>query len=218
MSATHSTHVPVTKRGEETKARILQVARELIHARGYKNTGLQDILDASGVPKGSFYLYFRSKEDLGRELIVHYRQMVRDGAAQRIAHVAERGAIPQILEAFRHSADAQSAGGCKSGCLLGNMAAEITDAHLELRREIAACFEDLTQAFAEVLAEGQRRGELARDLEVQSAAAFLVSVMEGTVLVAKARREPATFHACENSLVRFLDTLRAPGARKDGTT
>jgi TetR/AcrR family transcriptional repressor of nem operon len=218
MNATQLTHAPVTKKGEETKARILQVARELIHARGYKNTGLQDILDASGVPKGSFYLYFRSKEDLGRELIVTYRQTIRDGAAQRIALVAERGAIPQIVEAFRHAAQAQSVGGCRSGCLLGNLAAEITDSHLELRREIAACFQDLMQAFADVLEEGQRRGELTREFETQSAAAFLVSVMEGTVLVAKARREPATFLACENSLVRYLDTLRASDARKGGTT
>ena len=123
MNATQSPHAPVTKKGEETKARIMQAARELIHARGYKNTGLQDILQASGVPKGSFYLYFRSKEDLGRELIVAYRQTMRDGSAQRIALAAERGAIPQILEAFRHSAHAQSVGGCRTGCLLGNLAA-----------------------------------------------------------------------------------------------
>jgi TetR/AcrR family transcriptional repressor of nem operon len=209
MSAHHSSAVPVTKKGEETKARILHVARELIHARGYKNTGLQEILEASGVPKGSFYFYFRSKEDLGRELIVAYRQTMREGATQRIALVAERGAIPQILGYFRDSAHAQSAGGCRSGCLLGNLAAEITDAHEELRREIAGCFQDLTQAFADVLKEGQRHGELGRNFDTECAASFLVALLEGSVLVAKARREPATFDACEDQLVRYLDTLRA---------
>ncbi len=217
MNAQASTSSPVTKKGEETRARILAVARELIHARGYKNTGLQDILEASGVPKGSFYFYFRSKEDLGRELIVAYRQTMREGAAQRIAYVAAQGAIPAILGYFRDSASAQSAGGCKSGCLLGNLAAEITDTHEELRREIAACFEDLTQAFADVLAEGQRRGELERSFDTGSAAAFLVSVLEGTVLVAKARRQPATFHACEESLIRYLDTLRERSPGEGGT-
>jgi TetR/AcrR family transcriptional repressor of nem operon len=217
MNVSTSPSAPSTKKGEETKARILEAARDLIHQRGFKNTGLQDILEASGVPRGSFYFYFRSKEELGRELLVHYRSVLREGAANRISAAAQYGAIPQILGYFRDSAFAQSAGGCKSGCLLGNLAAEITDAHEELRREIAACFQELVQAFADVLAEGQRRGELAPGVDPACEAAFLVSLLEGTVLVAKARREPATFGACEQSLVRYLDGLRA-GSREGGTS
>src|SRR5690349_24968665 len=64
---------PVTRKGEETRNRILEAARRLIHERGYKNTGLQDILAESGVPRGSFYFYFPSKEALGLTLLSTYR-------------------------------------------------------------------------------------------------------------------------------------------------
>src|SRR5678815_3087013 len=65
---------PATKKGEETRDRILAAATDLIHQRGYKATGVAEIVAASGVPKGSFYFYFASKEELGRVLLQRYRE------------------------------------------------------------------------------------------------------------------------------------------------
>jgi TetR/AcrR family transcriptional repressor of nem operon len=52
-----------------TKEKILMVGAEIIHRKGFNNTGIQEILKAAGVPKGSFYFYFKSKEDFGLHLI-----------------------------------------------------------------------------------------------------------------------------------------------------
>ena len=205
---------PVTKKGEETRDRILAAATELIHAQGFKETGLNDILAASGVPKGSFYHYFPSKEDLGRELLVRYRREARE-YLEREAFPPTGEVIPRFVRFFEESARQQTEGGCKAGCLLGNLAAEITNIHEDLRREVAQCFRELGEVFADALERGQRTGELAGDFAPDAAAEFLVSVMEGSILLAKARREPAAFAGVQASLIRYLASLQNPARTVD---
>ena len=209
MNAAASVTGPATRKGEETKDRILAAATELIHRQGFKETGLADILAASGVPKGSFYFYFKSKEDLGRELLVRYRAVARE-YLEREAFPPTGEVVPQITEFFAMSAKNQVDGGCQSGCLLGNLAAEVTNIHEDLRREVVNCFLDLREAFEDALERGQRSGELAGDFVPGAAAEFLMSVLEGSILLAKARREPAAFDGVQASLTRYLESLRNP--------
>ena len=54
---------------QNTRQKILEVGAEIIHLKGYNHTGLQEILQAAGVPKGSFYNYFKNKEDFGLQVI-----------------------------------------------------------------------------------------------------------------------------------------------------
>jgi TetR/AcrR family transcriptional repressor of nem operon len=214
----HPTHAaPATRKGEETRERILTVARDLIHQHGFKQTGLADILAASRVPKGSFYFYFRSKEELATELLRRHRAGYRE-AMERDVFPPGGETIPQLVAFFRGSAQRQAADGCKSGCLLGNLAAEIGDIHEDLRREVVASFMEMRQALTCVLARGQARGELKTDFAPEQAAEFLMSVMEGSVLLAKARREPAAFAAIESSVARYLETLRNPARPPSAAT
>lgn len=203
---------PATKKGEETRDRILAAATDLIHQRGYKATGVAEILTASGVPRGSFYFYFASKEELGRVLIARYRERQREELAKNLP--ADPEAIPTIRLFFEGWARMQAEGGCKSGCLLGNLAAEITDENEELRREIAGTLHDVQQALAGVLAGGQARHELSADFAPEAAADFLLSVFEGSVLLAKARRDPQALDASMIMLARYLETLRRVAASK----
>lgn len=203
-----------TKKGEETRDRILAAATELIHVQGFKETGLSDILAKSGVPKGSFYHYFSSKEDLGRELLVRYRREARE-YLEREAFPPTGEVLPQFVRYFAESARLQTEGGCKAGCLLGNLAAEITNIHEDLRREVAQCFVELREVFADALERGQRTAELAADFAPDAAAEFLVSVMEGSILQAKARREPTAFAGVQVSLQRYLASLQNPARSLD---
>jgi TetR/AcrR family transcriptional regulator, transcriptional repressor for nem operon len=214
MNAPTPTGGPSTRKGEETRDRILAAATELIHRQGFKETGLSDILAASGVPKGSFYHYFPSKEDLGRELLGRYRREAREHL-EREAFPPTGDVIPQFVRYFAESARQQTEGGCKAGCLLGNLAAEITNIHEDLRREVAQSFLELREVFADALERGQRTGELAADFAPAAAAEFLVSVLEGSILLAKARREPAPFAGVQASLHRYLDSLRNPARSLD---
>jgi TetR/AcrR family transcriptional repressor of nem operon len=204
--ATSASGAICTRKGEETRNRILDAATDLIHRQGFKNTGLQEILEASGVPRGSFYFYFKSKEELGRELVVRYRQNSHRELESR-PFPGPGPVVPQLMAFFEEGARAQAEGGCKAGCLLGNLAIELSDAQEDLRREVAGCFDDLRAMFARALAQGQTTGELASDFKPEAAAEFLVAVMEGAILVAKAQREPTSFEASLAMLNRFLHSL-----------
>ena len=203
---------PATRKGEETRERILDAATDLIHQRGFKNTGVADILAASGVPRGSFYFYFESKEELGCVLLARYRERQREALVELFPEAAE--AIPTILGFFEQSARAQIEGGCKAGCLLGNLAAEITDEHQGLRRELEGVLGDVQQALAGVFARGQAKGELSQDFAPDGAAVFVLSVFEGSILLAKARRDPKALEASMTMLARYLETLRRVAASR----
>jgi TetR/AcrR family transcriptional repressor of nem operon len=213
-----TTQVPATKKGEETRDRILAAATELIHQHGYKATGVADIVAASGVPKGSFYFYFASKEELGRVLLQRYREKQREELALVFPEGA--AAVPTIRGFFESAMRMQADSGCKSGCLLGNLAAEITESE-DLRKELEGVLHDLQQALAGVVARGQQSGELKSDFPPEAAADFFLSVFEGSILLAKARRDPKALEASLSMLARYLETLRRvaasnPPAGKEG--
>ncbi len=63
---------------QDTRARLLEVGGEIVHQKGYNSTGIQEVLTATGVPKGSFYFYFKSKEDFGLQLIDQYTDFICD--------------------------------------------------------------------------------------------------------------------------------------------
>ena len=213
-----TTTQPATKKGEETRDRILAAATDLIHQRGYKATGVAEIVAASGVPKGSFYFYFASKEELGRVLLQRYREKQREELVRIFPEDA--AAIPTIRAFFESAVRMQSDAGCKSGCLLGNLAAEITESE-ELRMVLAGTLHDLQQALAGAVTRGQASGELSADFAPEAAADFFLSVFEGSILLAKARRDPQALEAGLSMLARYLETLRRvaasnPPAGKEG--
>ena len=84
----HSTLTPRTRRGAQTRARLLRAAEEAFGSRGYHRAGISDITHAAGVAQGTFYSYFRNKEDVLRELV---RNMGRDVRAHLATEVAGAG-------------------------------------------------------------------------------------------------------------------------------
>ena len=61
---------------QDTRARILEVGVEIVHQKGYNSAGIQEVLKAANVPKGSFYFYFKNKEDFGLQLIDQYTDFI----------------------------------------------------------------------------------------------------------------------------------------------
>ena len=65
-----------------TRDRIIETGAEIIHRKGFNHTGIQEILTAAGVPKGSFYNYFKSKDEFGLEVIdyfsAHFKRIAKE--------------------------------------------------------------------------------------------------------------------------------------------
>jgi len=160
-------------------------------ANGYNGTSVKDIVDAAGVPKGSFYNYFESKEMFAAEALDH---VAGCNMAEMRKTLANRHHTPtERLATFFNSA----VGGCcegefKVGCFLGNMCQEMADNSELIRGKVRRLLQQQTGLIQQTLEEGKELGELSQGLDTQSTAEFLINAWQGAQLRMKAAqsREP----------------------------
>src|SRR5499425_385402 len=120
-----------------TKATLVDAGLHLMLEKGYHHTGIQDVLQAAGVPKGSFYYYFPSKEAFALEVIAQFaaaylarlEQYLGDTAASPLTRL--RRHLDELLARFERR-------GCRGGCLIGNLSQELADQHPRLRAQLEA--------------------------------------------------------------------------------
>ncbi|MFG1704264.1 TetR family transcriptional regulator C-terminal domain-containing protein [Nonomuraea sp. M3C6] len=169
---------------------IVEAALEQFHTHGYNAAGVKTITDAAGVPKGSFYNHFDSKEALAVEALRHYREGRRDdltgGDAEPLARLRAH------FEGFRDDVVRLD---YTRGCLIGNFGAEIAD-HSEVIREcVRESFQHWAETIAATIEEAQRAGAVRADLDPGTAARFLLNAWEGTLIRARADRSEEAFDA-----------------------
>ena len=186
-----------------TREQLLEAGLETLHKRGFNATGVQDIVDAAGVPKGSFYNHFASKDALGAEVV----QLYAEKSAER-RRMLQDTAVAPLLRLRRYFEGLNALGvpsGYASGCLLGNFASEVSGQSPAIRDCLAMAFGDWTDAVAAVIAEAQQAGAVPRKLPASALATSLIDAWEGAVLRSKVTRSRApldTFLA-----VAFAKTL-----------
>jgi TetR/AcrR family transcriptional repressor of nem operon len=159
------------------REQLIETAFDRFHALGYNGCGVQEITDAAGVPKGSFYNHFKSKELLVCEVLERYC------AASRLDMLAPSKVPPlQRLRAhFEFLAEPYDANGFMRGCLIGNLSTELSDGSPVVREALQVALGRWSDAIAALLREAQQRGELGRGLRPQPLARYLVSAWEGAV-------------------------------------
>jgi TetR/AcrR family transcriptional regulator, transcriptional repressor for nem operon len=171
----------------DVRADILCAGAELIHRQGFNRTGLKEILDAAGVPKGSFYFYFKSKEDFGQALIEHFRET--SGKVFRTI-LEDRSLSPlerlKRLYALRRERFEQS--GCERGCAIGNMAQEISDLSPAMRECVSRAFAGLGSGIADLLSQARDAGEIPADVDPARTAEFILDAWEGALTRMKAEK------------------------------
>ncbi|MBI1958565.1 MAG: TetR/AcrR family transcriptional regulator, partial [Candidatus Rokubacteria bacterium] len=114
-------------KGAATRDQILDVAGKLIHLRGYHATSLDDVLKESGVGKGNFYYYFKSKEDLGYAILERMLQTFVERTLEPAFADSVADPVVQIQEFLDSVLDNQRQRSCIGGCPIGNLASELSD-------------------------------------------------------------------------------------------
>src|ERR1700676_3960288 len=167
---------------------LISSALEVFHTRGFNGSGVQEIVDAAGVPKGSFYNHFDSKEALGVEGVRAYTALVG-------AYVVEAGAdeimsgpgspLQRIRAYFEAVIEQNVSCGVRKGCLLGNFATELAPHSEQIAEAVTYAFQNWSAAVAVALARAQEAGELADNVDVDLLASYLVDSYEGAATRAK---------------------------------
>ena len=189
----------------DSKVKFLDAALRVIRQKGYAATRVEDVCEAAGLGKGSFFHHFKSKEELALAAADHFGAM-----AERIFATAPYREVKDPLERVLGYVDFRRA--ILQGdlpdvtCLLGTMVQETYDTSPAIRD---ACERNITAHAATVaadIAEAKRRYAPKASWTPESLALFTQAVIQGAFILAKARGGPEVAAECLGHLRRYLET------------
>ncbi|MEM9082552.1 MAG: TetR family transcriptional regulator C-terminal domain-containing protein [Planctomycetota bacterium] len=183
----------------ETRERILEAGSKAIVAKSYNGCGLNEILGAAGVPKGSFYHYFKSKEGFGVAVIEQSADAHTDHLRQ---YFTDRSKTPlKRLHAFYTMArDYYADNGPLRQCLIAKLALETAQLSEPMRAAIKCGYDEWSLLHAKVLREAQAEGELDASTDVDALANAIMHAWEGATIRMQIDRDIAPLN-------EFLDTV-----------
>ncbi|MDX3239256.1 TetR/AcrR family transcriptional regulator [Streptomyces sp. ME03-5709C] len=173
-------------RTSDARVKIITAAQTLIEQRGYSALGVAEICKAAGVPKGSFYYFFESKEALALTVIdEHWAAQKREWTRILSADAAPLERLRRLFEAteeFQHAG--QQSCGTVSGCMFGNLTLEMSNQTESIRGRLQEIFDAQVGMIDALVAEARERGQVTV-ADTRAAAASIVAQLEGQVLFAK---------------------------------
>jgi TetR/AcrR family transcriptional repressor of nem operon len=195
----------LTKKGAETRGRIVGAAAQLIFERGVAGTGMEDIKEAAGVSSSQLYHYFADKQALILAVIAHQSDAVLAAQEPLLGKLDSLDA----LRAWRDQAVAiEKQLHCKGGCPIGTLAGELAEADPEARADIAAGFARWEGAIAQGIEAMHERGELPAEVDPDRLALALLAAHQGGLVLTQVRRDPTPLEAALDAMIDHVAELR----------
>ena len=189
----------MSKRPTETKTCILKATRTLYSTHGFNGTTLNDILTASGITKGAFYHYFKSKDSLCEEtlddVILDYKNLTE-------SIDADIEPIEQLRWLIRKIADLNTSGQWVNCRLMLRFSTDSHESNPEIQRKIKQFWQWYTGFFEELIIKSSQASQLDSQLEPKTLARLLMSVLAGAVVLDKAA--PTDSETPLNTVIKIL--------------
>lgn len=172
------------KKGEQTKRNILQSGARIVHQSGYNNTGIQEILRSAGVPKGSFYFYFRNKQDFGLQLIDYYANFFYSRLDNYLQN-SDESPLTRLRTFFSVFIQDLEDNKCQGGCPLGNLSQELGDTNEVFREKLNQIFLQIRGKIEQFLLQAMQQNEIPARVDTQDLAHFILNSWQGALLQMK---------------------------------
>jgi TetR/AcrR family transcriptional repressor of nem operon len=173
------------------REQLIEAGLQTLHLHGFNGTGVQDITDAAGVPKGSFYNHFESKEDLALQALERYWQ---NGSARRAVLSDSRlDPVERLRRYFRGLSDLAVRQDFQTGCMIGNFSTELSAQSKEARDRLAEIYAAWSRSIESCVREAEKAGRVQPRLPAPTIAAFLLNAWEGAVLRSKVEQDKSPF-------------------------
>ena len=171
--------------------KVLQDAgTKVFTAKGFHASSVNDITEAAGVPKGSFYNHFKSKEALAAEILTIYGKGTTDRS------ILTNPNLPALTRLKKHFAALNEYfTHCNEGCLLGRFMAEVSDDTPQLRESLLRVLDLWGEQISAAIADGQKQGSIRRDIKAGELAAFLIDGYEGAIFRTRVEKNPRALKA-----------------------
>jgi TetR/AcrR family transcriptional regulator, transcriptional repressor for nem operon len=155
------------------------------------------------VPKGSFYFYFKNKEDFGLQLVDAFAETLRT-ARETVFRDKSLTCLERIREMFRRQTEVFRKHGFQGGCPIGNLSQEMGDRSPLFRKKLKQVFSELRQELAVQLSLAREKGEMNAALEPEEAADFILSSWQGALLQMKVAQSTAPFEIFDRMIFQRL--------------
>ncbi|MGC1307236.1 MAG: TetR family transcriptional regulator C-terminal domain-containing protein [Phormidesmis sp.] len=169
---------------------LIRIGRDIIVRQGFNATGLSNILTTAGVPKGSFYYYFDSKEDFGLAIIEDSAHSYQKKLERTIGN-SQLSPLKRLNSYFEAGIAEMEACGCVNGCLIGNLAQEMAGQSEVFRDRLNKIFFSWEEQFANCLEAARETQEISYKVTPTDLAQFVLAGWQGAILQAKVARSTA---------------------------
>ena len=186
---------------DDTKTRLLEAGMALIRSESFSGIGINDILKTSGVPRGSFYHYFKSKEAFGLDVAQYYHAQQIEGAKQILR---DKASVPfDRLEAFFHGASEEfKKRDYSDGCLMCNLSTELADTNDAFQKMLKKHWAELSSEVANCIALTDRNAIGLSHLSNEEAADWLMNAWSGALVRMKAERNATPLTLFEKTVFK----------------
>lgn len=173
-----------------SKAKLVESGALLIKEKGFNNTGILEVLQTVGIPKGSFYHFFTNKEDFGLHVLRHYIYEHDTSLGVYLLDVT-KSPLTRFRNYFEAACQHYERLGFRQGCLVGNLSQELADQNESFRQILEAQLGKWQQVWLDCLQEAQTVGEISVDWDISDLAQFCLNSWEGAVLRMKVSKSVA---------------------------
>lgn len=181
---------------------LLDAGSALLYRQGYNATGVQQITDAAGVPKGSFYNYFRSKERFALEALKAYLDQACGDVEDALLH--GQGDARQRVEALLDRWIERAEANARRGCLAGNLGQELALENALFQAPVEAGFRRMEAYIIFALQQGVLHGSIKSSLDIHETASFILNSYQGSLLRCKTTGSTQPLHQLRRLLPMLI--------------
>ncbi len=175
---------------EDTRLALIRVGRRIIVEKGYNHAGIQEILQAVRVPKGSFYHFFSSKEEFGLA-IIDYDSQMHDRIVEKYLDDPSLSPLARLKRYFTFKVEEFETLQYREGCLFGNLSQEMADQNERFRLRLQEATDRWRNQFTECIQAAQAIGEISKERTAKALAEFCLNSWEGALLQMKVSKSDA---------------------------
>jgi TetR/AcrR family transcriptional regulator, transcriptional repressor for nem operon len=196
--------IHLTRKGEATRARVLEIAAHLMFDRGVADTSIEDVKKAAGVSASQIYHYFGDREGLVRAVIGYQTDLTLE---------RQRPLIDQLdsVDAFRAWRDmlvrTQKERHCEGGCTIGSLAAQLAETVPLAREDLVTAFARWEAPISKGLRAMQARGDLRSDAAPDELALAVMAALQGGLLLTQTRRETAPLEVALDNMIDRIQSF-----------
>ncbi|HEO65172.1 MAG TPA: TetR family transcriptional regulator [Spirochaetes bacterium] len=188
---------------EDKRELIIQKGSDIMNHKGYNGTGVQEIVDAAQIPKGSFYNYFKSKEDFAVEAIKYYSNTYYNLLETNLKG-QKMAPLERIKQIFFNIAERYEKSETTCGCFIGNMCQEMANVNKPIAEAVDDAYEHFKAPITQCLRQAQRNGDLNPSRDIDKLSEFIFNSWEGALMRMKASKSMKPLTAFHDILSEIL--------------